>query len=320
MIYINDLDMRKLGIEWVKTIDQIEKSVWCLQHKEYAQPIKPYLRYRDLTNRIIAMPAFVGEDIDMAGIKWIASFPNNINMGIPRAHSIVILNNSKTGEPIGIINTALLSIVRTASVTGLFLKKYCEVRSLSNIKIAIIGWGPIGQHHFKMCSQILNNKIGQISLFDIRKINEKDIVSNHKVAVAESWEDAYTNADIVITCTASKNQYIDKAPKKGTLLLNISLRDYKTQVYEYVKDGIIVDDWEEVCREKTDIEILHKEEGLQKEHTRSIVDVVCENALEKYASDQTIMFNPMGMAVFDIAMGVYYYNLAKKYDVGTKLI
>jgi len=130
MLYLNEKDLTKIGYNWNATIDNIEQAVHCLHNKDFVQPVKPYLRYRDLTNRIIALIAFVGGKINLAGIKWIASFPDNINHGLPRAHSVVILNNADTGAPVGIINTALLSIIRTASVSGLmiryFLKANCH--------------------------------------------------------------------------------------------------------------------------------------------------------------------------------------------------
>ena len=109
MLYLNEKDLTKIGQNWNATIDNIELAVQCLDKKDYVQPVKPYLRYRDLTNRIIALIAFVGGKINLAGIKWIASFPDNINHGLPRAHSVVILNDADTGAPVGIINTALLS-------------------------------------------------------------------------------------------------------------------------------------------------------------------------------------------------------------------
>jgi len=67
---------------------------------------------------------------------------------------------------------------------------------------------------------------------------------------------------------------------------------------------------------KTDIETLHREKGLQKDKTQSIVDVVCNNSFQNISSRDTIMFNPMGMAVFDIAMGVYYLRKAQEKNIG----
>ena len=124
MLYLNEDHIIEIGINWNKTIDVIEDAVECIASNDFAQPIKPYLRYHDLKNRIIAMPAFTGGNINTSGIKWIASFPDNINIGIPRAHSAVILNNAETGQPNALLNTALASIIRTVSVSGLIIKYF----------------------------------------------------------------------------------------------------------------------------------------------------------------------------------------------------
>jgi len=126
MLYLNENDILKIGIDWNKTIDSIKEAVRCYRDKDYSQPIKPYLRYRDLKNRIIAMPAFLGGNFNISGIKWIASFPKNIESGKPRANSIIILNNANTGEVISSINTSLISTIRTASVSGLVIKNYIK--------------------------------------------------------------------------------------------------------------------------------------------------------------------------------------------------
>ena len=233
---------------------------------------------------------------------------------------MVILNKSTTGEPLCIVNTALSSIVRTASVSGLMIRYFLKSRPMNNINLAIIGWGPIGRHHYQMCTDILKDKIASIYLYDIREIDPNTITGPYKdkTIIAKNWQEAYRDADIFITCTVSKAPYIDEKPKPGSLQLNCSLRDYKVGICDHTK-AIIVDDWEEVCREKTDIEMMHKEKGLNKENTKSIVDVVCNNCLADYPKEESIMFNPMGMAVFDIATGRYYLDKAKEMKVGLEL-
>ena len=322
MLYLNEKYLREVGINWEQLVDVIERTVRCLGDKDFIQPIKPYLRYRDLKNRIIAMPAFIGGDFDMAGIKWIASFPDNIHKGIPRAHSVVILNKAETGEPVAIINTALLSILRTAAVTGLMIRYFYKVRPLNNVNLGIIGWGPIGQNHLRMAMDLFGDKIAKIFLYDLRPIDKSaiDFAPRDKIVVTENWEQAYMDSDVFITATVSKASYIDKQPKKGSLQLNVSLRDYKTDIFEYVKDSIIVDDWEEICREETDIEMMHIEKGLEEKDTKSIVDMVVGNCMADYPTEVPIMFNPMGMAVFDIAVGAYYFREAQRKGVGQELV
>ncbi len=312
MYYLNQENIENIGIDWHETTNIIDQAVNLLAKNDYAQPIKPYLRYKDLSNRIIAMPAYIGGDFNKAGIKWIASFPDNINKGIPRAHCLVILNESDTGKPTAIINTPLISIIRTASVSGLVIKYFREVRSKKNLNIGIIGWGPIGQYHYKMCCDILRDNISNIKIYDNKSILETDIEFNedNRISIVKSWEEAFWDADIFITCTTSKQAYINKPPKDGSLHLNVSLRDYHIDTYDYFKNAIIVDDWNEVCRENTDIELMHQNKGLIEGQTKTIVDIVVNNCLSNYQSNYAIFFNPMGMAVFDIAISSYFLNMA----------
>lgn len=307
MVFLDDESIKERRIDWHKTIMVIEHAVNCIAENDYVQPVKPYLRFRDMKNRIIAMPAFVGGDVDMAGIKWISSFPQNISKGIPRAHSVVILNDSATGEPLAIIVAAILSVIRTASVSGLMLKRFIMARQPTGINIGIIGFGPIGQYHLKMCLAVLGAAVDNVFVYDIRQVAKPEVSEYGKsIHFVDNWQAAYRNADVLITCTVSDSPYINEIPKAGSLHLNVSLRDYRTNVYDWFKDSIIVDSWEEVCRERTDIEMMHQECGLQKEDTKSIVDVVKHDCLKEYKGDVPIMFNPMGMAVFDIALASYY--------------
>lgn len=319
MRYLNESDLLHLGADWERMIDAIEKAVRSLDQGDFAQPIKPYLRYRNLKNRIIAMPAFLGGDCDMAGIKWIASFPGNIGEGIPRAHSVVVLNESDTGVPVAIINTPLLSILRTASVSGLMLRYFIATRKLDKFNVGIIGFGPIGRWHLKMILSLYGEKINKIFLYDIRPVIDIESIDTkykEKIVVVSDWRDAYQDSDIFITCTVSDERYIDEQPKVGSLQLNVSLRDYREGIFDFVKGGIVVDNWDEVCRENTDIENMHKTRDLQEGDVMTMDDVVCRNGIGSMKSGQVVMFNPMGMGVFDIATATHFVRLAEERNTG----
>ena len=74
MLYLNEKDLVKIGYNWNATIDNIEQAVHCLEKKDFVQPVKPYLRYRDQTNRIIALIAFVNGILGRFGLSLEAIF------------------------------------------------------------------------------------------------------------------------------------------------------------------------------------------------------------------------------------------------------
>lgn len=320
MRYLNDEMIDSLGVDWHAAADVIDEAAQLLASEAYAQPIKPYLRYGDSRNRIIAMPAYVGGAIDTAGIKWVASFPGNLEQGLQRAHSMTILNEAATGRPLAVFNAARISGIRTAAVSASVLRRYLTRDGLpSSWKVGIVGYGPIGRLHLRMIGEILGNRIGAIVLHDIRGIDLQDVPEplRDKVTVADSWQEAYTAADLFMTCTVSSEGYIDQAPKPVSLLLNVSLRDFKPTILDHTS-SILVDDWEEVCREGTDIERMHLERGLVEADTLPISGLTTE-AIQALPRTEAVMFNPMGMAVFDIAMAAYYYRMAEARSVGMTL-
>ncbi|MNO33415.1 ornithine cyclodeaminase [compost metagenome] len=320
MLYLNDRDLRAAGLDWPAFVDSVESAVRILDSGDYAQPVKPYLRYKNPNNRIIAMPAYVGGEVSAAGIKWISSFPDNIKAGLPRAHSIIVLNDPLTGQPSAILSSPLPSIVRTASISGLMIRHFLQARPLERIHLGIIGWGPVGQYHLQMAVALYGEQIECIRIYDIRGADLSEIPPLYKdrTEVAETWAEVYLHSNIFITCTVSNHRYIDLPPAKGSLLLNVSLRDYKPKALASVT-AVIVDDWDEVCRENTDIQQLHLEQGLIRTGTRTITDVVVRRCLAEFAEDEPVFFCPMGMAVFDIATAVYYVKQAREQGLGTVL-
>jgi ornithine cyclodeaminase len=317
MLYLNADHIYEVGINWKELTSVIANATAALHENDYSQPIKPYLRYGDPKNRIIAMPAYVGGQLPLAGIKWIASFPDNIYKNKLRAHSVTILNEHDSGIPLCIINTATISGIRTAAVSGVVLQRFLAARNTNQqFTVGITGFGPIGRMHLKMVADILGNRLGKVLLYDINGVDlsQTDPDLKSKITIVDTWQDCYIVADIFITCTVSLAPYVDLPPVKSSLQLNVSLRDYKVEMIKHM-DVVVVDDWEEVCRQNTDIENMHKTMGLEKSDTLSISDIVCKDVL-KEKDDAVVMFNPMGMAIFDIAIGGYYYHEAIRKNIG----
>lgn len=318
MIYLGDGAVRGIGSDWLAFTEVIRRAVECLAKGDFAQPIKPYLRYRDPQNRIIAMPAFVGGDFDRAGIKWIASFPDNIQRGLARAHSVIVLNEAATGVPTAIINTPRLSALRTAAVSGLVLCVVDAARNFGDFRLGMTGFGPIGQTHLAMVEGLFGDRLREVKLYDPR-LDGLPEGTSPKVRIARSYREAYDDADVFITCTVARSRYVDARPKPGSCHLNVSLRDYDVGAFAYFRDAIVVDDFAEVCRENTDIELFHQHFGLAERDVSTLVDLVVGQRASAFAKEQPILFNPMGMAVFDVAMATHVVERARALGLGVEL-
>ncbi|MCQ6562311.1 2,3-diaminopropionate biosynthesis protein SbnB [Paenibacillus mendelii] len=320
MIYLNDGHIRDIGMNWRHLTGIIEDVVRTSDRGECVHPLKTYLRFHDPANRIIAMPAFVGGSTELAGIKWIAGFPGNGRYGLPRAHNTIILNDTVTGRPEAFIHSGLLNGLRAAAVSGVMLHAYMEARRSADLRLGIIGWGPIGRLHLDMCADLFGSRLKQVILYDLKGI-ERSTVPEHLraiTAIAEDWRELYRNSNVTATCTVSAERYIDEVPPAGALLLNVSLRDYKPESVARIK-SVIVDDWQEVCRENTDIQQLHHQFGLHESDVRTLADVVCREGLAEIAEEAPVFFNPMGLGVFDIAIAGYYLRQAGQLGHGVLL-
>ncbi|MBS0628757.1 MAG: 2,3-diaminopropionate biosynthesis protein SbnB [Verrucomicrobia bacterium] len=311
MKFINESWVENNRLIWSGVLDILLDSVEALYHSSYAQPIKPYLRFGNPKNRIIAMPAFVGGKINAAGIKWIASFPDNYLKGLPRANALIILNDTTTGVPLATIEGNRLSAIRTAGVSGLILKPFFESRK--NAILGFSGYGFIAKNHLEMIKALYPEKISKIYIFDQRNLeNEKIDFPNAEVQLSKTWEEAYEASDLFITCTTTNNPYITLFPKEESLHLDVSLRDYNPEIVMSF-DQIVVDNWEEVCRENTDIERAHLSLGLQKKDTLELAQFL--KNIPSFIGKKTF-FAPMGMAIFDIALAnaVYLSFLEKNFE------
>lgn len=316
MLYINEEDMMRMAFCWEDTIQVITSAVECIAEGEYSQPLKPYLRFKNQSNRIIAMPAYIGGKIDSAGIKWISSFPNNIERNMPRASSVTVLNDTLTGVPIAIFNTPLISIIRTASVSGYILKHYLSYRKRKKYNVGIIGWGPIGQNHYQMCKRILKNRIDRVYIYDIRN----KVVVDEDITICKSWQEVYEKADIFITCTSTLERYINLPAFESKLVMDVSLRDFKEEALDSFSKPFITDDWNEVNRENTDIEYYSKVGKLKEKDVISLCDINEKGMNAFYIENATVFFAPMGMGVFDIAIANYFYQKALQIGVGKCMV
>src|SRR5712691_12145390 len=109
-------------------------------------PDSYFLQFPDKPDcRIIALPAYLGKNFDVAGLKWIASYPANIQRGFPRASAVLVLNSYETGYPFAILESSIISAARTAASAAL-AADWLNGRSRRAQSLGIVGTGYIAHY------------------------------------------------------------------------------------------------------------------------------------------------------------------------------
>src|SRR5437763_2917971 len=109
-------------------------------------PDSYFLKFPDKPDcRIIALPAYLGNSFHVAGLKWIASYPGNVQRGFPRASAVLVLNSYDTGYPFAILESSIISAARTAASAAL-AAYWLNGRSRRAHSLGIVGTGFIARY------------------------------------------------------------------------------------------------------------------------------------------------------------------------------
>lgn len=101
-------------------VDIVEETYRVHGAGDSVNPPSYFLRFEDRPlSRIIALPASVGGRFRVDGLKWVSSFPGNIEYGLPRASALLLLNDHDTGYPFACLEASIISASRTAASAAL---------------------------------------------------------------------------------------------------------------------------------------------------------------------------------------------------------
>lgn len=175
-------------------------------------PAKIGLHPRPAESFAHAMPAYLrgadpGGTEDRIGMKWVAGFDTNKDLGIPAINAVVILNDAATGLPIAVMDGGPITAVRTAAVSGAAIRHFAPTVVGRPIRAALIGAGVQGRSHLPVLGGVLPGV--EVSLYDpsadrLASLAElgRETDGVGAVRVADSAREAIADADVIVTAAA----------------------------------------------------------------------------------------------------------------------
>jgi 2,3-diaminopropionate biosynthesis protein SbnB len=284
-----------------------------LQHhrEKTLNPDSYFLRFPDKPEaRIIALPAAIRPDEGrggVSGIKWIASYPRNIEANLQRASAVILLNDYETGYPFACLEASQISAARTAAsaVLAAAVLRHGERRAGS---LSIVGGGVIAAailSFFDADGWVFDD----VRLFDLSDSHAaafaRNMGTSRRPVRSVTQQDAL-DADIVVLATTAGAPWIpaSHALRPGQLVLNVSLRDLAPEIL--LRSNNVFDDVEHCMKANTSPHLAQLQVGHRDFVTGTLAEVMTgERALDE---TRATIFSPFGLGVLDLKLALYLYE------------
>jgi ornithine cyclodeaminase len=275
-------------------------------------PPSYFLRFPDRpASRIIALPASIGGDIGVDGLKWVSSFPANIESGLPRASAVLTLNDRETGYPFACLEGSIISAVRTAASAAL-AADWLSRDTGRPTRVGFVGTGLIARY-------LHTYLVGTGWQFD--SVGVHDLSAQHatafrgyledaghagQVTVHESAEDLIRASDLVVFATVAGVPHITEPSwfEHAPLVLHVSLRDLSPEVI--LASTNVVDDVDHCLKANTSVHLAEQFTGNRDFLSGTLFDVL--TGAVGLDTGKARVFSPFGLGVLDLAVGKYVYD------------
>lgn len=322
ILYLTDQDVVAAGASIELAIDAVQNVLSLHDKSEVNLPSKVILDMDERRHgRINAMPAAIGGNVKMCGIKWIAGFPNNpLRYGLPRAHALTILNDAENGLPLCIMDGTRISALRTGAVTGVGARYLAKDTARS---IGLIGAGVQSRTQIAALRAVLPG-IQSVRVYDIKagaaKGLQKDLTADDlTVEIAGVPEEAVRNSDIVVTVTVADEPIVKSAwLAEGVFFAHVGSYQEEEEQVIVDADKVVVDIWEEVLHRGTPLLARMYQEGKIDESRihANIGEIINGKKTGRETETERIFFSPLGLGSEDIAVAASIYGMAKEKGLG----
>ncbi|WP_341716338.1 2,3-diaminopropionate biosynthesis protein SbnB [Micromonospora sp. FIMYZ51] len=285
-------------------------------------PHSVFLRFPERPrDRVIGLPAYLGADPPVAGIKWISSFPGNLDLGLARASAAIVLNSMRTGHPVALIEGSVVSARRTAASAALAAGLLTAQRRPDGL--ALIGCGLINRQVLRFVAATVAPPPA-LTLFDTDRPRAvafaeaaRALLPGVPTTVVGSAEEAMAAHRLVSIATTATEPHLGlDACGPGTVLLHLSLRDLRAEALLTARN--VVDDADHVCRERTSLHLAEQLTG-GRDFIAATIAQLADGRVRLPADDVPVVVSPFGLGVLDLVLAEHVRATAERRGLGVRV-
>lgn len=288
-----------------KVINTVKDAYNAHFRNETENPPSHFLKFRKQpNNRIIALLSHLNDDFPISGMKWIASYPSNIEKSLQRASAVMVLNDASDGYPVACIEASKISSARTAASAVLSSGLY-RARKKSKY-LSIIGCGIIALEVLRYYDSE-DWDFDEICLYDLNELTSKGLKENLPIKyknitkIADSLNEIIQKSDHIIFTTTVNEPYFKNFDwlQKEALILNISLRDIDPNII--LQSYNVVDDIDHCLKAKTSPHLAFEKKGNINFINQTIPSALVNGAFQR-TNTKPLIISPFGMGILDLAV------------------
>ncbi|MCK7553725.1 ornithine cyclodeaminase family protein [Chitinophaga sedimenti] len=260
-----------------------------------------------LDNTLILMPSWTEQ---FMGIKQVIVAPQNASLSLPSIHALYTLIDARTGQPLAIMNAAMLTSVRTACTSAL-AADYLAHRDAS--VLLIVGTGKVARHMAAAHSSVRSYKKIMLWGRSEEKARALQAELGEHIEVVTNLEEAVKEADVISCSTMAETPIIKGAWLREGQHLDM-VGSYKPNTREaddeaILKTSIFVDSRAGALHECGELAIPIKNGIIEEEDVEADIVELCsgKHPGRKDAREITL-FKSAGLAIEDLAAALMVYR------------
>jgi ornithine cyclodeaminase/alanine dehydrogenase-like protein (mu-crystallin family) len=316
------------GLEMGPTIEVVREALRLHAVGDTRLPFKPMIRWGDgldseeREGRIMAMPAYVGGAMDVAGLKWIPSVPDNPARGLPRGIGLIVLTARETGLPLAVMDGTVVSAMRTGAVTAVACTLLAPPGAAA---AALLGAGVQARTQLMALREVLSS-LREVRVWDVAEGRAAEFCRREahqggpEMIPMGDPEPACRGADVIVPVTMAPVPYVPPDwVGPGTLFVSISSLDPTVELIGR-SDVLVCDAWEhESGHASRPFARALAAGAVRREQVLELGELVAGRRQGRTSAEQRVFVSPIGLAIEDVAAAHRVYLRARDHGLGTPL-
>ncbi|UFS57920.1 ornithine cyclodeaminase family protein [Subtercola endophyticus] len=304
-------------------IDAVENAHADLSRQTAAQPAPTSLSLASGSAVFLPMSAMADRQ-GVAAVKFMADIPDNAARGMPVQRSTVLLLSQRTGECLAVIDGQTLTRQRTAAASAVASRHLARPESSV---LGLVGAGNLAIEHVRALTAVL--PVTRVLVWSRRAETVqrfRDRVAEFsavEVEVAPSVEHTVRESDVLCTLTPSREPIVQGAWFRPGLHINAVGAPPRADHREIDSAGmglasLFVDSLATSNLKSGDL-LLARKDGYVPDDKPVVElgDVITGVADGRTGAEQITLFNSVGLALQDLAIGALMLAAAQAEGRGT---